>query len=140
MGRSRVLILKLDLHARGVVIVRANWIRGTAVAGQIPVLLFIKAEGNAVVRVFQCVQYQHREIVEMDIGPACEVEIGREASARPEHHLPQHRAPFEGQVLGQTLFVKELEKESQDYIDFDVGDVPRTRTRRGLTKLVRGEH
>src|SRR5580658_8776608 len=73
----------------------------------------------------------------MDLGAASEVEIGGEPPTRPEHHLPQHRAPSERQVFRQALFMKKLEKVRLDRVNLHIGDVSRTRPRRGLAKLVR---
>lgn len=67
--------LQFDVHAPCVVVVGADRIGGAAIIGEIPVLVF-QLEVQPSIGFAQCIQQQHHQFVDFDIGAAGEIEIG----------------------------------------------------------------
>jgi hypothetical protein len=52
------------------------------------------------------------------------VRLARNTHSRAKHHFPQFRAAFEGEMLEQAAFVKQLQQMGRDDVDFDIPNRP----------------
>jgi hypothetical protein len=93
-----------------------------------------------VIGTIESVQHHQHQILGVDIRVRCEVEIGRQPSARTEDHFPQHGAALESDLVHNALLRKELEQVGEDHVDFDMANVSGTGAAGYLAKLVRCQH
>jgi len=54
----------------------------------------------------------------------------------PKYHLPQHGTAFKSDMLGDAFLREELEQVGQNYVDFNVPNIPRAGNGGHLPELI----
>lgn len=110
------------------------------ILGQIPVLVPVEAEGDAMVWLIERFEDPQGKVVQADVRAAGEVEIGRKPPARAKDHFPEKGSSLEREVPGQFLFVEKLQKMREQDIDFDAANVAHSRKGGTLPELGGRQH